>query len=73
MYEGICKKIETIIEEVLNNKKINYYSVTSRAKSIDSYKFKASKPKYKNPQLRNKGHGRSQGNNLHRIRCKDGF
>ena len=49
IYEALCKRVEPIIKEVLELDKINYHSVTSRAKSIESYKLKASKPKYRDP------------------------
>lgn len=50
IFEGICKKVEAIIQEVLNIEKINYYSITSRAKSIESYRQKASKGIYREPR-----------------------
>lgn len=49
IYEALCRRVESIIKEVLDLEKINYYSVTSRAKSIESYRLKASKPKYRDP------------------------
>jgi len=49
IYEALCKRVESIIKEVLDLEKINYHSVTGRAKSIESYKLKASKPKYRDP------------------------
>jgi ppGpp synthetase/RelA/SpoT-type nucleotidyltranferase len=49
IYEALCERVESIIKEVLDLEKINYHSVTSRAKSIESYKLKASKPKYRDP------------------------
>jgi putative GTP pyrophosphokinase len=50
IYEALCKRVESIIKEVLDLEKINYHSITGRAKSIDSYKLKASKPKYRDPR-----------------------
>jgi putative GTP pyrophosphokinase len=49
IYEALCRRAESIIKEVLDLENINYQSVTSRAKSIESYKLKASKPKYRDP------------------------
>lgn len=49
IYEALCRRVESIIKEVLDLEKINYYSVASRAKSIESYRLKASKPKYRDP------------------------
>jgi ppGpp synthetase/RelA/SpoT-type nucleotidyltranferase len=50
IYEALCKRVESIIKEVLDLEKINYYSGTSRAKSIESYRLKATKPKYRDPR-----------------------
>jgi ppGpp synthetase/RelA/SpoT-type nucleotidyltranferase len=50
IYEAVCTRVEAIIEEVLNLEKINYHSVTSRAKSVESYRLKALKGKYKEPK-----------------------
>lgn len=48
-YEALSEKVERIIIEVLDNKGINYHSVTSRPKTVDSFKKKASKGHYENP------------------------
>jgi putative GTP pyrophosphokinase len=50
IYEALCRRVEQIIQEVLTLEKINYYSVSSRAKSIESYRLKASKGMYKDPR-----------------------
>ena len=42
-YEALSKKVESIIKEVLDNEGINYHSVTSRPKTVDSFKKKALK------------------------------
>jgi ppGpp synthetase/RelA/SpoT-type nucleotidyltranferase len=42
--------VETIVREVLDSKGINYHSITSRAKPIESYREKASKEQYKDPR-----------------------
>ena len=49
LYEALAKKVESIIREILDSKNVNYYSITSRTKSILRYKEKASKEKYKHP------------------------
>jgi ppGpp synthetase/RelA/SpoT-type nucleotidyltranferase len=43
-------KVEVIVRELLKLNKINFHSVTSRAKTVKSYRRKASKEKYKDPQ-----------------------
>lgn len=48
-YEVFASKVESVVKELLDSKKINYHSISSRAKSIDSYARKASKEEYKNP------------------------
>jgi ppGpp synthetase/RelA/SpoT-type nucleotidyltranferase len=50
IYEALCGRVGSIIQEVLALEKINYYSVTSRAKSIESYRLKASKGTYRYPR-----------------------
>jgi len=49
-YIALAKKVETIVRELLEFNKINYHSVSCRAKSVESYRKKASKEKYKVPQ-----------------------
>ncbi|MGA2309976.1 MAG: hypothetical protein ABSG57_10575 [Candidatus Bathyarchaeia archaeon] len=49
IFEALAKRVESIIHEVLDERKINYYSISSRAKSIESCEAKASKEKYKDP------------------------
>jgi len=48
-YIALAKKVETIVRELLEFNKINSHSVSSRAKSVESYRKKASKEKYKEP------------------------
>jgi putative GTP pyrophosphokinase len=50
IYEALCRRVESIIREVLDLETINYYSVTSRPKSIESYRLKASKGTYRDPR-----------------------
>jgi ppGpp synthetase/RelA/SpoT-type nucleotidyltranferase len=46
----LCKRVESIIQEVLNIEKLNYYSITSRAKTVESYKLKATKGRFAEPR-----------------------
>jgi putative GTP pyrophosphokinase len=48
-YADLANKVESVVKELLDSKKINYHSISSRVKSIDSYARKASKDEYKNP------------------------
>ncbi len=50
IYEALASRVESIIREILESKGINYHSISSRAKPIDSYEQKASKQKYKDPR-----------------------
>lgn len=50
LYISLSSKVESIIRDVFKAENISYYSVTSRAKDIDSFKEKASKEKYKDPK-----------------------
>jgi len=50
LYEMLAKKVELILREILDANKINYYSISSRAKAVERYKEKASKEKYSNPR-----------------------
>jgi ppGpp synthetase/RelA/SpoT-type nucleotidyltranferase len=50
IYKNLANKVESIIREVLNNSGVSYYTITSRAKEIESFSKKAKKEKYKNPQ-----------------------
>ena len=50
IYESLTKTVESIIKDVLNIEGINYYDVNGRTKSIDSYRNKALKGKYKDPK-----------------------
>lgn len=48
-YKNLALKVESIIKEVLDASGVSYYTITSRAKDIDSFISKASKEKYRNP------------------------
>lgn len=48
-YEALAKKVESIIREILEAAGINYYSISCRAKPVDSFREKASREKYKDP------------------------
>ncbi|OPA79055.1 hypothetical protein BVG16_08095 [Paenibacillus selenitireducens] len=49
MYSSLAMKVESIIKDVLDSAGITYYSISSRAKEIDSFMKKASKDKYNDP------------------------
>ena len=51
IYEALAKRVESILQEILDYRKINYYSISSRPKTIESFKRKASMGKYKEPRL----------------------
>jgi len=48
LYQALAEKVESIVREILDAKEINYHSITSRAKTIDSYRKKTEK--YRNPR-----------------------
>lgn len=50
LYATLARRVESIVREVLDSKEINYHSVTSRVKSIKSYREKASREEYKDPR-----------------------
>ncbi len=49
-YEAISKKASKIIKEVFDNEKIEYYSITCRAKKVDSFTRKLKNEKYEVPE-----------------------
>ena len=48
IYQALARKVESILREILDSLGINYYSVSSRPKSIESYKRKALR--YRDPR-----------------------
>ncbi|GIN86963.1 hypothetical protein J6TS2_33490 [Heyndrickxia sporothermodurans] len=48
-YKRLAIKVELIIKEILDNEKIIYHDLTSRAKDVESFLDKASKEKYIDP------------------------
>ena len=42
-YESLAKHVENILKIVLKQHKVNYHSITSRAKDVEKYIAKASK------------------------------
>jgi ppGpp synthetase/RelA/SpoT-type nucleotidyltranferase len=46
----LAARVKNITEEILKQNKINYHSITFRAKSVERYREKASKEKYKDPR-----------------------
>lgn len=51
MYQALSKKVEIIVEEILKLNAINFQSVSSRTKTVGSYRKKARRGKYANPRL----------------------
>ncbi len=49
LYESLARKVEDIIKENLEQKSIQYHSVTSRGKSSESFSNKAKGEKYTDP------------------------
>lgn len=49
LYKNLAIKVESIIKEVLDSSNISYYTISSRAKEIDSFINKAKKDKYDDP------------------------
>jgi len=49
IYSNLANKVESIIKEVLDAHGAKFYSISSRAKEIDSFVKKAQKPKYTDP------------------------
>lgn len=45
-YKALSNKVSEIIEDVLDHEKIEYYTITNRAKEIDSFRKKAENEKY---------------------------
>lgn len=50
IYEALASKVEAILREVLSTRSIDYHSISSRAKSLESYRLKASREKYEQPR-----------------------
>ncbi len=48
-YKKLSRKVEKIIKRLLEDKDIYYHSIENRAKSIESFRRKAKKDKYKKP------------------------
>jgi len=49
MYEALAGRVAAIIKEVLDAESVNYHSISSRAKEVESFQRKASREKYKDP------------------------
>jgi ppGpp synthetase/RelA/SpoT-type nucleotidyltranferase len=50
LYEELALLVESVVKEMLKQKKVNYHNITHRAKTVERYKEKASKEKYKDPR-----------------------
>jgi len=49
VYGQLSKKVESIIEEIINDQKIHIHAIYSRTKEIDSFTKKIEDPKYTDP------------------------
>jgi ppGpp synthetase/RelA/SpoT-type nucleotidyltranferase len=49
-YEQLAQKAETVVREVLDAEGVQYQSITSRAKTADSFAAKAAKDEYTDPE-----------------------
>lgn len=49
IYKKLAIKIQTILTEIFEMKKLSYHIITCRAKEIDSFKIKIANPKYNDP------------------------
>lgn len=49
IYEQLSKKVETIIQEIINDQKIHIHAIYCRAKEIESFTKKIEDPKYSDP------------------------
>lgn len=49
IYGALSVKVSEIIKEILNNEKIEYYTITNRPKEIDSFREKVKDEKYNDP------------------------
>ncbi|MGB6837748.1 MAG: hypothetical protein WBF66_08595 [Dehalococcoidia bacterium] len=49
-YQALAGKAETLIREILEAADVEYHSITSRAKPVESFRAKASSGKYRDPK-----------------------
>lgn len=49
IYEQLSKKVESIIQEIINDQNIHIHAIYCRAKEIDSFTKKIEDPKYNDP------------------------
>ena len=49
IYEQLSKKVESIIQEIINDQKIHIHAIYCRAKEIESFTKKIEDPKYNDP------------------------
>lgn len=49
-YSSLASKVANLIEDILKDNKVEFHSITSRSKEIESFIEKAKKEKYKNPK-----------------------
>lgn len=49
LYKKLGQKVSLIVEEILEQKEVNFHAVSFRAKTVDSFSKKIEKPKYDDP------------------------
>jgi len=50
LYEHLAQKVEAVVREVLDDQKVQYHSITSRPKEVDSFAGKAAREEYTDPK-----------------------
>jgi len=50
LYEALALRVSGILKDLMDGRAVNYHSVSSRAKAVDSYEKKASQEKYNDPE-----------------------
>jgi len=50
LYEQLAQKVEAVVREVLDDRKVQYHSITSRLKEVDSFAAKAARERYTDPE-----------------------
>ncbi len=49
-YAALSQTVESLVRNILNQEHVNFHEITNRPKSIERYREKASKEKYKDPR-----------------------
>jgi putative GTP pyrophosphokinase len=50
VYDSLAKIVDSLVHKILDQEGINYHDITNRPKTIDRYREKALKEKYKDPR-----------------------